>query len=80
MQKDLLVFSAFVLAILVTRCGSDPASQMKASITPTQATVATGSTVEFRGDATGPSGMWTFWWVQGPTICTHRTHINTVGS
>jgi len=68
MQRHLPLFSAFALAhlmaIFVTACGSGVASQISASITPTQATVATGSTVEFRGDATGPSGLWTFWWVQ----------------
>ena len=69
MQRNFLLSSAFslayLMAIFVTACGIGIASQVSVAITPRQATVAAGSSVDFRGDATGPT---TFlaggWWVQ----------------
>ncbi len=70
MQRNFLLLSAFSLvylsAILVTACGNGIASQVSVAITPAQATVAGGASVDFRGDATGPTKI-TFlpgWWVQ----------------
>lgn len=70
MQRNFLLLSAFSLAylaaIFVTACGNSTASQVAVAITPTQATVAAGSTVDFHGDATGPAKMSFLpgWWVQ----------------
>ncbi len=59
------IFLAYLMAIFVTECASGIASQVSVPITPTQATVAAGSTVEFRGDAMGPSkrAFLPDWWV-----------------
>jgi hypothetical protein len=52
------------MALLLASCGSGVSSNVSVSITPTQATVAAGSTVMFRGDATGHAPLTPDWWVQ----------------
>jgi hypothetical protein len=70
MQRAVLLLSAFslayLMAIFVSACGIGIASQVSVAIAPTQATVAAGSSVDFRGDATGPSktAFLPDWWVQ----------------
>lgn len=70
MHRNFLLLSALSLIYLtatsVTACGSGIASQVSVAITPMHATVAAGSSVDFHGDATGPTQI-TFlpgWWVQ----------------
>jgi hypothetical protein len=59
MKRNFLLLSAiflsYLMAIFVTAYGSGIASQVSVVNTPTQATVATGFAVGFRGDAMGPS-------------------------
>lgn len=59
MKRNFVLLSAiyltYLMAMFVTACGSDTASQVSVAVTPTPATVTAGSTVEFRGDAMGPS-------------------------
>lgn len=71
MKRNHVLLSSFFLicatAMVITTCGSGIASQVSVAITPAQATVASGSSIDFRGDATGPSKtafLAGSWWVQ----------------
>jgi hypothetical protein len=73
MKRNFLLLSAIPLAYLMAisdaACGSGIASPVSVVVTPTPATVAAGSTVEFRGDAMGSSktAFLPEWWVRFAT-------------